>query len=314
MRRTMLSAIAILGSLSLAWAEPAKTTALKIDGMTCGGCVAAVKVQLGRTAGVLNYDVSLEKGEATVGYDPARTTPQKIADSVSDTGFHASVEGSTPQTGTAGAASATATPGDAPGDAASSDTVTLFQVPLMCPAVKGLGCGGKARPFMADLEKRPEIAQAWLNHPGTLLAVVWKEPEPRSSGVRLVQSLFGAKDLSVTPLEGAAREKALQDFAARKGWYEGQDVNRLSEQEAQALAHRMARRVASRAKLSADSASALEADLRTVCTRALLEGRGRTDAGDLMASAAKYLNSAQRAILKDSLEQGFGPEPGDEQD
>jgi copper chaperone CopZ len=36
--------------------------------MTCGGCVAAVKVQLKRTEGVSAYDVSLEKAEADVTY------------------------------------------------------------------------------------------------------------------------------------------------------------------------------------------------------------------------------------------------------
>jgi copper chaperone CopZ len=60
--------------------------------MTCGGCVAAVKVQPKRTQGVTAYDVSLEKAEAEVSYDPAKITPEKIAESVSKTGFKASVK------------------------------------------------------------------------------------------------------------------------------------------------------------------------------------------------------------------------------
>ncbi|PYQ47797.1 MAG: hypothetical protein DMF78_22805 [Acidobacteria bacterium] len=60
--------------------------------MTCGGCVAAVKVRLKRTEGVSAYDVSLEKAEANVTYDPAKTDPKKIAESVSKTGFEASVK------------------------------------------------------------------------------------------------------------------------------------------------------------------------------------------------------------------------------
>jgi copper chaperone CopZ len=69
----------------------AKTT-LTITGMTCGGCAAGVKIQLKRTEGVTAYEVSFEKGEAEVSYDPAKTTPEKIAASVSKTGFGASVE------------------------------------------------------------------------------------------------------------------------------------------------------------------------------------------------------------------------------
>ena len=84
---------ALVLSMPLAWAgEPAKTT-LSVEGMTCGGCVAAVKIQLKRTEGVTAYEVSLEKAEADVSYDSAKTTPEKIAESISKTGFKASVKG-----------------------------------------------------------------------------------------------------------------------------------------------------------------------------------------------------------------------------
>ena len=57
----------------------------------CGGCVASVNIQLKRTEGVSAYEVSLEKAEADVTYDPAKTDPKRIAESVSKTGFEASV-------------------------------------------------------------------------------------------------------------------------------------------------------------------------------------------------------------------------------
>ena len=72
--RRMLSSyfagLALLFSSNAGAADAAKTT-LTIKGMTCGGCVAAVKLQLRKTDGVAAYDVSLEKGEAEVTYDPA---------------------------------------------------------------------------------------------------------------------------------------------------------------------------------------------------------------------------------------------------
>lgn len=73
-------------------ADPVAKTTLTIKGLTCGGCAAAVKLQLKRTEGVTAYDVSWEKGEAEVSYDPAKTDPQKIAASVSKTGFKATVK------------------------------------------------------------------------------------------------------------------------------------------------------------------------------------------------------------------------------
>ena len=72
--------------------DAAAKTTLAIKGMTCGGCVAAVKLQLKKTEGVTAYEVSLEKAEAEVSYDPAKTTPDRIAESVSKTGFEASVQ------------------------------------------------------------------------------------------------------------------------------------------------------------------------------------------------------------------------------
>ena len=53
-------------------------TTLAIRGMTCGGCVAAVKLQLGRAEGVTAYEVSLARSEARVSYDPTTTTPETI--------------------------------------------------------------------------------------------------------------------------------------------------------------------------------------------------------------------------------------------
>ena len=94
MRQKVLSSfagLALLLASTAGAADTAKTT-LTIKGMTCGGCVASVKLQLKRTEGVTAYEVSLEKGEAEVSYDASRTEPKRIAESVSKTGFPASVK------------------------------------------------------------------------------------------------------------------------------------------------------------------------------------------------------------------------------
>jgi len=89
----LIAAVLGLGvAVSAAAEDPAKAT-LAIKGMNCGGCVAALKVQLKKTEGVASYEVSLEKGEADVSYDATKTDPNKIAESVSQTGFQATVKG-----------------------------------------------------------------------------------------------------------------------------------------------------------------------------------------------------------------------------
>lgn len=96
MLRQLLSVLATLsvsGTLAVSAGESTAKTTLTIKGMTCGGCVAAVRHQLKNTEGVTAYEVSLDKGEAEVTFEPAKTEPKKIAESVSRTGFAASVKG-----------------------------------------------------------------------------------------------------------------------------------------------------------------------------------------------------------------------------
>ncbi|MHB8735428.1 MAG: heavy-metal-associated domain-containing protein [Terriglobales bacterium] len=62
---------------------------LKIEGMSCGHCVAAVEKALDRTPGVLQRSVNV--GSATVEIDPARVTPEALVAAISTQGFTAQV-------------------------------------------------------------------------------------------------------------------------------------------------------------------------------------------------------------------------------
>ncbi|HSU94537.1 MAG TPA: cation transporter [Gemmatimonadaceae bacterium] len=62
-------------------------TTLKIDGMSCGHCVTAVKKALLDLDGVTVESVAV--GTATVQYDPAVASPEKIAEAIGDAGYRA---------------------------------------------------------------------------------------------------------------------------------------------------------------------------------------------------------------------------------
>lgn len=66
-----------------------ETITLKIDGMTCGGCVSSVTRVLNETAGVSNAQVDLASGTATVQFDAAQTNAAALIDVVEDAGFDA---------------------------------------------------------------------------------------------------------------------------------------------------------------------------------------------------------------------------------
>ena len=63
---------------------------LSVKGMTCSGCVNAVRNTLEGIAGVKKAEVSLEKNEALVTYEKGKTTPEALAKAVEKAGFKCS--------------------------------------------------------------------------------------------------------------------------------------------------------------------------------------------------------------------------------
>ena len=60
---------------------------MKVEGMTCGGCVANVTRLLKAVDGVEQVAVTLQPGEAKVSFDPARTGPAALRSTIEDAGF-----------------------------------------------------------------------------------------------------------------------------------------------------------------------------------------------------------------------------------
>lgn len=64
-----------------------KTVQIPIGGMVCGACVSNVKRALKSQNGVEEVEVSLEKRQAHVRYEPATTNPQQLAKIIRDLGY-----------------------------------------------------------------------------------------------------------------------------------------------------------------------------------------------------------------------------------
>lgn len=64
-----------------------ETVVLKVDGMTCDGCVKSVTRVLKSVAGVGLTEVSLGRGEARVSYDPARASLAQLRKAIEDAGY-----------------------------------------------------------------------------------------------------------------------------------------------------------------------------------------------------------------------------------
>ncbi len=67
------------------------TTTLKVEGMTCGACTAAIESGFKGMDGIGNVSVSLVMGRAVIMHDPSIVPPEKLAEIIEDRGFDAEV-------------------------------------------------------------------------------------------------------------------------------------------------------------------------------------------------------------------------------
>jgi copper chaperone CopZ len=63
-------------------AVPSVTSVFHVEGMTCGGCEASVKLTVKRLDGVQAVEASHTEKRATVTYDSRRVTPQAIVEAI----------------------------------------------------------------------------------------------------------------------------------------------------------------------------------------------------------------------------------------
>ena len=66
-----------------------ETTTIKVDGMSCGGCVKSVTGVLTVLDGVAKAEVSLEQKQAVVEFDAAKVTRDQLKAAIEDAGFDA---------------------------------------------------------------------------------------------------------------------------------------------------------------------------------------------------------------------------------
>lgn len=82
---------ALAAAIMPAWAAP-KTVTLSVPGMTCVACPITVKKALSKVDGVTKTEVDLDKREAFVTYDEAKTNAEKLTDATEEAGYPSSVK------------------------------------------------------------------------------------------------------------------------------------------------------------------------------------------------------------------------------
>ena len=195
----------------------------------------------------------------------------------------------------------------------NADRVDFYRVPLMCPAARGLGCGMRAKPILIELERTPAVAEAWLDHNGETLAVVWGDKSPASERTALLATISKQHAVHLEQLSGQARDASLTSFRSRQGWHRGADVDRLSEQEAEVIADRLISRTITKAPSAKDKMYALRPSLTETIREQLVDAMPSTEEcrKKLMTAARPHLNENELSAFVSAFELGYRP-VGDE--
>jgi len=190
-----------------------------------------------------------------------------------------------------------------------ADRISVFKVPLVCPAARQIGCGSASKPILLDLEQQPGVLEAWLNRAGTRIAVVWKPESDASTRGKIVAEL---KEDRAIELDGKPRDEAVNDFLSGKGWYRGADVDRLSEEEADVIAARLVRRVQAKTALAKDKAEGLQRALADAYRQRLTNKISRDQELSRFQDIGRDLAKDQVSILKEAIESGVLPLPNEQ--
>ena len=114
-----------------------------------------------------------------------------------------------------------------------SHLVTFYKTPLVCNAAPDIGCGSRSKPALLELEKNPAVKEAWLNRPGTVIAIVWKDKVQTED---VAKPILDENNISFTELKGKGGCTVQQTFRKTNLWYRGADVDMLSREEAATIA------------------------------------------------------------------------------
>ncbi len=185
----------------------------------------------------------------------------------------------------------------------AKDRTSFYQAQLVCPAAPLIGCGSAAKPILLELERDSHVSEAWLNRPGTNIAVVWKERISLRKRAKIVQAVLS--EPKAHELKGNARAQALQTFLAGRDWYRGADVDRLSEEEAAINAAKLLRKIRELISVTDEKAKTLQHEFTAVLARKLTQGGTREEAEvALMKICQQHLEEKDIAILHEAHQSG----------
>lgn len=207
--------------------------------------------------------------------------------------------------------------------ATASSNVTFYKVPLVCGAAPQIGCGSKSKPVLLGLEKKNDvISEAWLNRTGTIIAIVWKENSTKELQASTANAVFEENKMDVTIISEKEEKEIKKEFMNKQNWYRGNDVDKLSLEEAEVIADRLISRINSKTPLAKDKSETLKTEFIAVFKNRFAKNYGseinnneqkvvdenkKQMEEDLLLIGKKYLSENEMQSLNEAVALGLKP-------
>ncbi len=150
-----------------------------------------------------------------------------------------------------------------------STETTFYRIPLVCEAAPQIGCGCRAKPVLAALEREPNVVGAWLSRSGSVLAVEWRNAIAVGHKLQIVAAALG-REAHVEQVIDDRELRALHELlGSTQDWFRAGDVHRLSIEEAGVIARRIAQRLASALRIEPQQLANFESTLSAACSQVL---------------------------------------------
>ena len=151
------------------------------------------------------------------------------------------------------------------------ESITFYDVPLVCGAAPEIGCGSRAKPLLLDLERQAAVKEAWLNRTGTIIAIVWRD----DTCPEIAKAVFEKHEVQY--IERDAGDSDSEPFHANRAWLRGPEVDRLSREEAGEIAETSVNSAMKNQLVSVEEAAKIKSDIEAYFREELVNFRTKQE-------------------------------------
>jgi hypothetical protein len=132
-----------------------------------------------------------------------------------------------------------------------------------------------------------------------------------------LETVLKPHKLTATELKRSERAQPLRRFSSATGWHRADAMDQLSEEEAGIIAARLVRRVQAKTPLSKAKATTLRDSITGTLKERFTGSPERAsrsqeqERDDFLEKAAGYLNETELRSLRDAMDSGLRPLPGE---